>query len=1052
MELFVMICAVLLFWIFSLQNRLKSLEKVVSTLQDKLTGLHIERETRIEEARKKDMSHEEATVSRKAVPETTSLDPIAKSTQEAGSSWHTAYATYKEELHSETKERPTESSMVVNHPEEKLPDTNPLGADSAETPVVAAAIQNEPNDYVPPQAVPKEPSWIVSLLVNYFTGGNLLVRIGGVVLFFGLAFLVKYAAEHSTLSMSARLVMIALLAVGLIVGGWVLRSREGAYGQILQGLGVAILYLVIYGAARFYTLLSLEGAFGLMLVVVIVGSLLALVQNSLPLVLFAVIGGFAAPILTSSGDGSHVVLFGYYALLNLGIFTMAWYRSWRILNLTGFVFTFVIATGWGVLRYRSDLFGTTEPFLILFFLMYLTITILFTRRGEDHLVDSTLTFGLPAVAFGLQVALTEQFEYGAGWSAVALGGLYLLLASRFRRLPDTGLLFGSFLGLGVLFLTIAIPYFFDANVTAALWAMESSAVIWLALRQSRTLPRYIGEALLLISLVLYLFSMADSGGITLSEYLGYAVVYLSLFITAYHLKKNEQSLTYDHFMPYIVLLLSLGVWFISASEVAWEWDRFAYGHTMMLSVVVLSLLLFGANRWVSWELIPRLIQATLPLGMIFGIMQFADLGTLVALPHPFAGIGLPVWFGLFGWHMYLLYRYREQWSYALPLHIASFWGAILILTLELRWQVAGWVLGHSATFVSTSLIPLVSAVWVHQRARFDGWMAPYRMAYRLIGVGGLTGVLILWQLVAFFHISGCTLIPYVPIFNLLDLTQIAVAGLSGYWLHAHAHTLDTGVRRVLAGVWIISDAVLISILFVRAMHHYLSIEYTFFSLGHSLYVQTGLALLWSGMVGELLWLHRRFGYRILWLSAGGMLAVMMLWEVRAFFHSPDFSSWYLPVLNLIDLAQLAVLAAASAWVYLSRNNLNTQTQNILSGILAATGFLLLSVVFARAVHQYKLIPYTVDGLWHSLFFQTGFTLLWSVTAIVLMLLSRRYAYRQMWMAGFGLLGLVVVKLFFVELANSGTIERIISFIVVGALLLVIGYFVPLPPGRHTENS
>jgi hypothetical protein len=37
------------------------------------------------------------------------------------------------------------------------------------------------------------------------------------------------------------------------------------------------------------------------------------------------------------------------------------------------------------------------------------------------------------------------------------------------------------------------------------------------------------------------------------------------------------------------------------------------------------------------------------------------------------------------------------------------------------------------------------------------------------------------------------------------------------------------------------------------------------------------------------------------------------------------------------------------------------------------------------------------------------------------------------------------KLFFVELANSGTIERIVSFIVVGVALLVIGYFVPLPP-------
>jgi uncharacterized membrane protein len=55
------------------------------------------------------------------------------------------------------------------------------------------------------------------------------------------------------------------------------------------------------------------------------------------------------------------------------------------------------------------------------------------------------------------------------------------------------------------------------------------------------------------------------------------------------------------------------------------------------------------------------------------------------------------------------------------------------------------------------------------------------------------------------------------------------------------------------------------------------------------------------------------------------------------------------------------------------------------------------------------------------------------------------------MAGFGLLILVVLKLFFVELASSGTIERIISFIVVGSLLLLIGYFVPLPPNEEKED-
>jgi uncharacterized membrane protein len=58
--------------------------------------------------------------------------------------------------------------------------------------------------------------------------------------------------------------------------------------------------------------------------------------------------------------------------------------------------------------------------------------------------------------------------------------------------------------------------------------------------------------------------------------------------------------------------------------------------------------------------------------------------------------------------------------------------------------------------------------------------------------------------------------------------------------------------------------------------------------------------------------------------------------------------------------------------------------------------------------------------------------------------------RYVWLVGAGLLGIVVVKLFLVELNNVGTVGRIISFIAVGGIMLVIGYLTPLPPGKK-EN-
>ena len=62
-----------------------------------------------------------------------------------------------------------------------------------------------------------------------------------------------------------------------------------------------------------------------------------------------------------------------------------------------------------------------------------------------------------------------------------------------------------------------------------------------------------------------------------------------------------------------------------------------------------------------------------------------------------------------------------------------------------------------------------------------------------------------------------------------------------------------------------------------------------------------------------------------------------------------------------------------------------------------------------------------------------------------MLHGHRSNERHVWFVGAGLIAVVVVKLFLVELGDSGGIARIVSFIVVGILLLLVGYFAPIPP-------
>ncbi|HIP28098.1 MAG TPA: DUF2339 domain-containing protein, partial [Sulfurovum sp.] len=270
------------FWIFTLQRQVKHLEKMVDSIKDKI-----------------DTSPE------KGKQLSVKKQPEQKNIQEKNMGDKTVYDTengiYVKASTLTAQEPKTFVEVLDDKRDERAIKevTKPIKTHKVSKPVTK--VHTTQTSY---SKKTSEPSVVVDFITNYFTGGNLLVRIGSVILFFGLAFLVKYAAVHTTISIETRLWFIAIVSLVLVVTGWKLRDREGAYGQVLQGLGIAILYLLIYAASKFYSLLSPDTAFMLMLVVVIMGSTLAVIEDALPLALFATVGGFLVPILTSTGEGS----------------------------------------------------------------------------------------------------------------------------------------------------------------------------------------------------------------------------------------------------------------------------------------------------------------------------------------------------------------------------------------------------------------------------------------------------------------------------------------------------------------------------------------------------------------------------------------------------------------------------------------------------------------------------------------------------------------------------------------------------------------------------
>lgn len=111
-----------------------------------------------------------------------------------------------------------------------------------------------------------------------------------------------------------------------------------------------------------------------------------------------------------------------------------------------------------------------------------------------------------------------------------------------------------------------------------------------------------------------------------------------------------------------------------------------------------------------------------------------------------------------------------------------------------------------------------------------------------------------------------------------------------------------------------------------------------------------------------------------------------------------------------------------------------------------------NLILLRSAAHYVGIDYRIDALVDSQFVQAMLSLVWSASALVLMRASACLMMRRAWWGGAFALGIVVLKLFLVDLANGGSIARVVSFVGVGLLLLLVGYLAPYPKTAHGAPS
>lgn len=762
----------------------------------------------------------------------------------------------------------------------------------------------------------------------WFTEGNIPVKIGMLVLLAGVASLLKYASDQGWVSvpMELRLGGIAAAAIAGLVFAWRQRETRRSFALSLQGGAIGVLMLVTFAAFKLYGFIEAGPAFAITILLVAGLGVLAVLQNALALAVFGLLAGFLAPIWLSTGSGNHVALFSYYAVLNLGIFGIAWHRSWRLLNLLGFVFTFGIGTIWGVLDYQPAKFASTEPFLILFFALYLLIPLLHARRddGDDatqRLVDGTLVFGTPLVAFALQAGLLQGERMPLAFSALGLAAIYAALAGLLRnreRYDGVALVYAV---LAVGFATLAVPLALSAHATASVFALEGAGLVWLGLRQQQRLPQFAGLLLQLGAAVAFVVGMPSNEWDAIGELIARApianahcmsalLIAIAGFVTAWAYRRALPGAVVAVFT-----LWSLLWWCVAGFGEIFDFVPGKHRIDASFAFVLFTgwLAAEGRRRIEGMSVLGGIAATALTLGVPFA------LGQAVQHDHPLGEWGGATWalFAVLGFRA--LMCLRETGSILRGIAHAGWW----------------W-----------SWVTMLAMTAFHLVYRTDGTPAEMGDGWRILALG----------------------LPVLLFALTLRLRPALLAPPLANGFDDYRGLLD--------------------------------------------------------------------------VSAAFVLGV--LWAVSLFFPGESAPLPWLPLLNPLELWQVATLMLLAHWAWRGDRAGSSRVP-----AFALCAFAWITFATLRAVHQIGDIAWSPSMFGHTEV-QTSLTVVWSVLGVLGWIFGSRRGDRLLWAAGAVLMGVVLLKLVLIDRQHLGTLFGIVSFLAYGLLCTAVGYFAPAPPRRSAS--
>jgi uncharacterized membrane protein len=290
-------------------------------------------------------------------------------------------------------------------PPPPIVEPTPVSDDLTLPPFVAATDQ-------PPPVPPVSPSPPEPAVVNWeqFMGVKLFAWIGGLALFLGVAFFIKLSFENNWIPPVVRVTLGFLTGAGLLAGGVALAQR--AYrvtSQTLCGTGVVILYAVTFACDAIYKFPHFRGPpdFLLMVLITLAGFVVAVALEAQVVALLGILGGFLTPVLIHTGHDNPLGLFGYIAVLDVGLLAVALHRRWHYLSSLAAVGTVAMEIGWVATFFTAAKVVTALNVFLGFDLLFLLAFALAQRRGSASRWLAVAAAGVAFVSLGFAFYLLD---------------------------------------------------------------------------------------------------------------------------------------------------------------------------------------------------------------------------------------------------------------------------------------------------------------------------------------------------------------------------------------------------------------------------------------------------------------------------------------------------------------------------------------------------------------------------------------------------------------------------------------------------------------------